>query len=183
MATGSETRIWDEPIYCGVDVGRTNDRFAVAKVGMVGDKFRLLHMDLEKNMPFSQQRSHLEDVFRMYPVKRMNIDRTGLGMQLSEEICETHPQTAFGKHFTRPLKEKLALNLLKLCEDNRLILPNDSALLAQLHSIKRKATATGITYDADRDSTGHADGFWALALAVDGLARGDGDGWTARVLS
>ncbi|HIE01370.1 MAG TPA: hypothetical protein EYP59_13940, partial [Thiotrichaceae bacterium] len=30
LATGSETRFWDGPVYVGCDVGRTNDRFAVA---------------------------------------------------------------------------------------------------------------------------------------------------------
>ena len=181
LATDNEIRIWADPVYCGVDVGRTNDRFAVANVGMVGANYRLLHMDLEKNLPFSEMRHLLDDVFRKYPVKRMNIDSTGLGMQLAEEVVKEHSGIAVGKHFSRPLKEKLALNLLKLCEDEQLILPNDPALLAQLHSIKKKATATGITYDADRDSTGHADGFWALALAVEGLSKRYSSGWGVAV--
>ncbi len=171
LANATETRFWDEPIYVGVDVGRTNDRFAIACVGEENDKFRLLHLELHKNLSFAGQRQVLESLFERYHVRRMEIDRTGLGMQLSEEVVNAHSGVAIGRHFTRQVKERLALNLLKLCEDKRLSLYNDSVLLTQLHAIKKKATASGITYDAQRDETGHADGFWALALAVDGLSR------------
>ena len=53
MKSGSEVRIWSDPIYSGVDVGRTNDRTVVVNIGI--DKtgtFRLLHY--EANMPFEQ---------------------------------------------------------------------------------------------------------------------------------
>ena len=56
----------------------------------------------------------LEDTFRMYNVKRMNIDSTGLGKQLAEQITTAHPYNVNAKTFSRPLKESLALNLLKL---------------------------------------------------------------------
>jgi phage FluMu gp28-like protein/transposase-like protein len=171
LASATETRFWDAPIYVGVDVGRTNDRFAVACVGKEEDGFRLLHLELHKSLSFAKQRQVLESLFERYHVKRMGIDRTGLGMQLSEEVVNAHPGVAVGRYFSRGFKERLALNLLKLCEDKRLVLYNDPVLLTQLHAVKKKATATGISYDADRDETGHADGFWALALAVEGLSR------------
>ena len=41
----------------------------------------------------------------------------------------------------------------------------------QLHSIKRKPTEKGFTYDADRnEQVKHADLFWALALSVQDFA-------------
>ncbi len=183
IATGSEVRIWDGQIYCGVDVGRTNDKTAVVNIGIIEDgTFRLLHYEAKKNMPFEQQRMWLEDIFRMYNIVRMNIDETGIGKHLAEQLTTAHPRNAYAKHFTRELKEILALNLLKLCEDKQLILPNDLELLSQLHAVKKKSTPSGqITYDAARDESGHADLFWAVALAVDGLSKKDSSGWEVAV--
>jgi hypothetical protein len=39
-------------------------------------------------------------------------------------------------------------------------------LIADIHAIKRKAGAKGFLYDADRNEHGHADRYWALALAA-----------------
>lgn len=172
LATTEETRFWDGPVYTGVDVGRVNDRFCIANVGKNKDgTYRLLHLELHKNIPFPTMRALIEQTIARYNVCKLNIDRTGLGMQLAEEIVNAHPYIASGKHFSRQIKEKLALNILKLCEDKHLTFYNDPVLLSQLHAVKKHATATGITYDAQRDETGHADAFWALALAVNGLAR------------
>lgn len=173
LATVEETRFWDGPVYMGVDVGRVNDRFCIANVGQCDDgTYRLLHLELHKNINFPQMRGLIEQTMRRYNVKRCVIDRTGLGMQLAEDVVNAHPAIAQSKHFSRDVKEKLALNLLKLCEDKALGLYNDPVLLSQLHAVKKHATASGIKYDAQRDETGHADAFWALALAVGGLSKG-----------
>ena len=172
IATSSKTSHWDGQVYIGVDVGRKNDRFAIAIVGEPEkNHFRLLKLELYKNINFADQRQHLENIFNNFHVKRMIIDQTGIGMQLAEEIMTAHSDVTEGRWFTRKSKERMALGLLKLSEDKNLSIYNDSLLLAQLHAVKKKATATGITYDAERDSSGHGDGFWALALAVENLSR------------
>ena len=72
-------------------------------------------------------------------------------------------------------KSRLALNLLKLAEDRKLILPNDPGVLAQMHSVQKVISGQSIKYDADRDDDGHGDLFWAVALAADGRSgRGGG---------
>jgi phage FluMu gp28-like protein len=173
LATEEETRFWDGPVYMGVDVGRVNDRFCIANVGRCDDgSYRLLHLELHKNINFPHMRGLIEQTLQRYEVKRCTIDRTGLGMQLAEDVVNAHPSIAQSKHFSREVKEKLALNLLKLCEDKQLRFYNDPALISQLHAVKKHATSTGIRYDAQRDETGHADAFWALALAVSGLSKG-----------
>jgi phage FluMu gp28-like protein len=46
------------------------------------------------------------------------------------------------------------------------VLPRDRELVAQMHSIRKHVTPAGrISFDAERDSKGHADRFWAVALA------------------
>ncbi len=169
-ATVDERRIWDGRIWAGADVGRTNDLFAVAVVGEEGIGYRLLHMDTHKNMPFAAQEAVLDKLYKNYHVARLVIDRTGIGAQLAENISLRH-ETAEGRWFSRQSKERWALNLLKLFEDKRLVIPNNPVLISQLHAVKKKATQSGITYDAARDESGHADAFWALALSVEWLAK------------
>jgi phage FluMu gp28-like protein len=46
-------------------------------------------------------------------------------------------------------------------------IPSDEHITADLRSIKKENTAAGnIRFAADRGKNGHADRFWALALAI-----------------
>jgi hypothetical protein len=45
-------------------------------------------------------------------------------------------------------------------------LPRQRELVAQIHSIKRRVSASGnVSFDAERTKNAHADRFWAVALA------------------
>ena len=173
----------------GVDVGRINDRTAVALIGQEFarkkwfEKFALLHFESHKGLPFHHQKSVIQDVDSRFDVENWKVDKTGLGMQLAEELTTQSPERFEGVWFSAGRKQRLALNLLKLCEDKKLILPNDPAVLAQLHAVKKFTSGTSIKYDADRTEDGHADLFWAIALAADGRAKaGGGSGLGVEVL-
>ncbi|MEG9884168.1 MAG: terminase family protein [Hyphomicrobiales bacterium] len=182
---------YDGPVFIGVDVGRINDRTAIAvirgedKPDKDGKpRYRLMYVDEIKAKTFAAQRAHLKALHTTFDVARMRIDRTGLGMQLAEEMTCAYPATTNGVHFTTIRKERLALNLLRLMESGRLTIPRDPALFAQLHAVKRSAAAGGVRYDAARDERGHADAFWGVALAADNLSRRDpiGNGYQVEVL-
>jgi len=61
----------------------------------------------------------------------------------------------------------LAPDLEILFQRNAIALPRDRELVGQIHSIKRGVLASGrVSFDAERNTRGgHADGFWAIALA------------------
>lgn len=165
----------------GVDVGRINDRTAIALVGQEalgrkwGDRFALVHHEMHKGLPFAAQKSTVLGVDARHHVEGWKIDKTGLGMQLAEELQTAHPERFEGVWFSAQRKSRLALNLLKLAEDRKLILPNDPGVLAQMHSVQKVISGQSIKYDADRDDDGHGDLFWAVALAADGRSgRGGG---------
>lgn len=162
----------------GVDVGRTGHRFAVALLGQeqrgegdFSDRFVLRHHELRKGLPFAAQRQTVLDLDSRHTIEAWRIDRTGLGMQLAEELTALLSPRAVGVHFDQGKKQRMALNLLKLAEDKRLVLPNDPEVLANLHSVQKIATASGLRYDAPSDDSGHGDLFWALAMAADGRAK------------
>ena len=55
-----------------------------------------------------------------------------------------------------------------MLEDHGFLIPIDQDVSRSLHSVQKTRTSTGLSrFDAERsDATGHADHFWAAALAV-----------------
>jgi len=163
------------PLYLGMDIGRKRDLSVITLVEQVGDVFwmRLL-VELEKAR-FREQR---EVLFALLPhVRRACIDATGLGMQLAEEA-----QERFGTYrveavtFTPLVKEELAVTMLRRFQDRAVRVPPSQRLRHDLHSVRKYVTAAGnVRYDAERtEGLGHADRFWALALALHAGARPGG---------
>jgi phage FluMu gp28-like protein len=161
-------------LQAGVDVGRINDRTAIALIGQKLerekwlDQFALTHHEMHQGMPFAQQKATITTLDDRMDIEKWRIDKTGLGFQLSEELETAAPARFEGVWFSAQRKAKLALNLLKLCEEKRLLLPNDPTVLAQMHSVKKIISGEKIKYDAARGDDGHGDLFWAVALAADG---------------
>lgn len=89
------------------------------------------------------------------------------------QIAET-AQRDFGKYrvetvmFTNKSKEEMAYNLRTNFEDKSVFIPSDHDIREDIHSIRRISTKAGnIRFDADTSEVnGHADRFWALALAL-----------------
>ena len=166
----------------GIDVGRINDRTAIALVGQEAngkkwnDRFALIHHEMHKGLPFDAQKARIHEVDGRFDIEGWKIDKTGMGMQLAEELHSAAPERFEGVWFSVQRKAKLALNMLKLAEERRLLLPNDPDVLAQLHSIQKIASGTAIKYDAERNDDGHGDLFWAVALAADGRGKPGGAG-------
>lgn len=161
----------------GVDIGRTAHRFAVALIGQeigqtgLTDRFVLRHTQISKGLSFADQEAAVVDWDQRFAIEQWAIDRTGLGMDLAERLTKRLAPRAIGVHFDAGRKQRMALNLLKLAEDRRLILPNDPDVLANLHSVQKIVTANGVRYDAPNDEQGHGDLFWAVALAAEGKAK------------
>jgi phage FluMu gp28-like protein len=69
--------------------------------------------------------------------------------------------------FTGPIKERLAVETKRCFEERLLRVPESRSIRRAVQSVKRFVTATGnLRFDAARTEKGHADEFWALALAV-----------------
>ena len=104
----------------------------------------------------------------MADMRRVCIDATGLGIG-----CADDAQKQFGKYriepvtFTQRIKEELAYPVRSAFEDKKLRIPFDPDIRADLRSVTKVTTPTGnIRFTAERSKDGHADRFWALALAI-----------------
>ncbi|MGI0014235.1 MAG: hypothetical protein ACREBU_12460, partial [Nitrososphaera sp.] len=103
-----------------------------------------------------------------FRIQRCALDASGLGAMLAEELAAKWGARVEPVVFTAAIKEALAVRVKRLLEERRLKIPYDPAIRAALGSVKRYVTAAGnVRFDAERtDLSGHADHFWALALAL-----------------
>jgi phage FluMu gp28-like protein/transposase len=152
-------------LFSGFDIARTRDRSALAVLVARAKGYELANVETLVRASFDNQRDYLKGFMNSYPLAQMAIDKTGIGIDISETIQKLYKQRVKGVHFTAIAKESMALNLKKMFEDKMLLIPNDPLLIADIHSIKRRAGQKGFLYDSDRNIHGHADRFWALALA------------------
>ena len=155
-------------LYLGVDVGRKKDLSCFWLNELSGGRHLCRRLITMQNAKFSHQEEVLYRLLALPGMRRCCIDATGLGMQLAERA-----QERFGKyhvegiHFSGPVKEDLAYPVKAAFEDLNLRIPFDRNLQADLRAIKKETTAAGnIRFSADRSGNGHADRFWALALAL-----------------
>ena len=153
-------------LFSGYDIGRSAHRSALAALALYEKRYELAVMDILAKASFDEQRLHLWSFMDSKPLAQLRIDRTGIGMDLAEGMVKKYRQRVMGIHFTATQKESMALNLKKMFEDGIITIPNDPLLIADIHSIKRKAGARGFLYDSKQNEHGHADRFWALALAA-----------------
>lgn len=152
--------------FAGMDIARRRDLTVIWIVDKDGDNRRLTkRMIVLKNTPFNEQEKIGDDVAQR--VGRFAIDETGLGMMLAENLARKHGSKIIPVTFTVAEKEDLAVRMKRSLEDRTFLLPADTRVRAAFHSIKRLPSSGGhFRYDADRSElTGHADFFWAAALA------------------
>lgn len=163
-------------LYVGVDIGRKKDFTVIWVNSLEGGRHFCRRLILLRNMKFSAQEKILYRILALPEMRRCCIDASGLGMQLAENAADH-----FGTYrvepvqFTGPVKEELAYPVKAAFEDLNLRIPFDRDLQSDLRAIKKETTAAGnIRFSADRSENGHADRFWALALALHAAAHTGG---------
>jgi phage FluMu gp28-like protein len=162
----------------GVDVGRDHDLTSIwINQRVAGVHLTRYRVDLQ-NAPFNEQERVLYELLELPGLRRVCMDNTGIGRQMVERA-----QQRFGEYkveavtFSGPVKEELAYPVKAAFEDRTVRIPNDAKIRADLRSIKKETTAAGnIRFTADRGKNGHADRFWALALALHAGKPG-GESW------
>jgi len=161
-------------LYAGVDIGRRHDLTVIWIIEAVGDVAWTREVIVLAKTKFSIQQELLFSVLRRRGVRRCCIDETGLGMQLAENAADAFPAVVEPVTLSARTKEALASALRSEFEDRLLRIPVDNDIRSDLHSVKRTVTAAGnIRFDAERTDDGHADRFWALALAREAWKGGE----------
>lgn len=154
-------------LYLGMDIGRRRDLTVIWMDEQRARRSHAVAILALARAPFYQQWFILQTLLSHPRVRRFCGDQSGLGMNLVENASLKFGAKVEGIDFTQANKEALATNLKQSLEDHRRVFPADRTVRESLHSVKRYATATGhFRFDAERtDEIGHADHFWAAALA------------------
>ncbi|WP_419738328.1 hypothetical protein [Ruegeria sp.] len=161
------------PCYIGVDVARRRDLWVAAVLEDDGGTLWLREIVTLDNKTFAEQRAEMRRLARAHRPLRILVDQTGMGEAVVEQYQEDHGAlTVEGVLLSAARKLDVAGALREAFEDRRIRIPADPALWDDLHSVRAEPSASGAPrLVADRkDSDGHADRFWALALAAFGAA-------------
>lgn len=156
------------PLTAGIDVGRKHDRFVLWLDEHVGGIAFTRLLLVFKNRTFSAMEADVWPVLALPNLRRCCIDNTGLGIQFAERA-----QERFGKYrieavtFTGPVKEELAYPVRASLEDRTCRLPDLPEVFSHFRAIRKETTAAGnVRFAAEANEGGHADLFWAKALAA-----------------
>ncbi len=152
-------------LVAGFDVGRTRDRSELSVFDEVDGDFTCVYSRSFGQVAFAEQEGELRRLLNTVPIARLSIDRTGIGMNLAENLEREFPQVV-AENFTNESKERWATDFKILLQRRAVRLPRHRDIVAQIHSIKRRVLASGkVSFDAEKTRSGHADKFWAIALA------------------
>ncbi len=162
-------------LYAGVDIGRKKDLTVLWVVEKLGDVLYTRHVETLRNMSKPNQEKVIWPWLER--CRKSCIDATGLGIGWNDDA-----QRRFGKYkvegvtFTSSVKEALAYPVRSRMEERRLRIPFSKEIRADLRSVTKQVTAAGnIRFTAERTPDGHADRFWALALAIEAAAGVSGE--------
>jgi phage FluMu gp28-like protein len=151
-----------------MDIGRKHDLSVLWLVERVGDVFWTRWVLELSKVIFREQLAALKTALRHPALVRCCIDSTGIGAMLAEEA-----QLEFGQYkveqvtFTNAVKIELGMPLLAAVQDRAVRIPALPAIREDLHKIRKTTTAANnVRLEAESDDAGHADRFWALALAL-----------------
>jgi phage FluMu gp28-like protein len=180
--------------FLGIDIGRHHDRtvFWLDEVQVPGAGFQVpgfspdtwhLAPDTScisiarlvrsfREVPFDEQLAFARELLSLRRgdgqplVRRASIDSTGMGAPLAETLAREFGPRLEPVVFTPAVKEDLAYRTKRRLENHLSLLPDTREIRRAFSAVKRLVTPSGnLRFDADRTEAGHADEFWAKALA------------------
>jgi phage FluMu gp28-like protein len=152
----------------GFDVGRHHDLSELTFIGKSTTNQLPYRLGISlRGVEYDDQQSVAQKALRVLPITQMLIDQNGIGNQLAEDLHKEFGERAQGVDFTNPNKELWAVEIKLQMQRGQVPIPLERDLAYQIHSIKKRvSSAKNNVFDAERTNQGHADKFWALALAV-----------------
>ena len=161
------------PAFIGNDIARSKHLWVASALELVADVAWAREIAILRNERFAVHDEVLDEMVERYRAVRIAMDQTGMGMKPVEDAQGRYGELRVeGVMFSPATKLAMATALRRRFEDRTIRIPQgDVALRADLHSVQKIAGPTGIRLLADDKVDGHADRFWALALAA-GAAEG-----------
>lgn len=175
-------------LYLGQDVGREKDLSVQWVLEKVGHTYRTIGVLVMRQMRLPAQKEQLKRVLTLPNFAGAEMDMTGLGLGLVEfaqddpdvngtlihgvNFASTEPVNDYikmsgRKAETARVTEIMATDLVEAFEDRLVEIPASPEIRDDLRKPEKITSPGGqVSIAASRDGAGHADMFWALALAV-----------------
>lgn len=125
-----------------------------------------------ENTPFAEQLQAARELLARQGadggplIRRACIDATGMGAPLAESLAREFGPRVEPVVFTAAVKEDLAFRTKRRMEARLTLLPDTRDIRRAFSAVKKFITPSGnLRFDAVRTEAGHADEFWAKALA------------------
>jgi phage FluMu gp28-like protein len=153
--------------YLGRDIARRRDGQILWGFEMVGDVFWLRDRWEGVGQTFEAQADAADAMIKQRRMMAYWLDQGGMGEQPVEEARRRYGSSRVeGQLLQGANRLDIALSLATRFEQQRIRIPADPVIRADLLAIKRIPTAGGgVRIGDDPDGTIHADRFWAAALA------------------
>jgi len=174
-------------LEAGQDFGRNRDLSVIWVIERLGQLRKTIAILRMQNMRTPAQQRQADMVCAMPKFARYELDMTGNGLGLTEYLQEKWGTWRInGVNFatTRPVNDKLmaegrkaptakvteimATEMVAVFEDRSIEIPAEQELRDDLRKPEKIVSPGGrVSIAATRDDAGHADHFWALALAIE----------------
>jgi len=168
LSTYPEQALQKQHIYIGgLDIGRTHDLTAlIIMEKTLENQYKMIYKKTMKNTPYKEQYQQINYILSNYHFSDFWVDESGIGNEMAEKLKHNHRARTIS--FNNENKQEMVNNLKTLMQNDKIQIPDDIQLINSIRAIKRIYTPSNyLRFDSDRDSEiGHADLFWALALAV-----------------
>ncbi len=154
-----------ESLYAGWDIARNRDLSVIWLSELVGEITWTRGVIEMRNVSTPEQLRRARALLPM--VRRMTIDRSGMGLVIAEQLDQEFPGKVEGIQFTQPTKEALAVYARRRMEEMKVRIPDEDNIRAAFHSVKKTQNLVGQSrFDTEHDAQfGHADHWWAFCLA------------------
>jgi phage FluMu gp28-like protein len=154
-------------VALGWDYAIRQDLSVVWALGVQGDSWVTLGLLVMWQETPRVQRELVNTLMECPNVDRIAIDATGPGLAPAEEFLEQWGGFRVeGLQFSNMVKNRIAGLVRHRMQLGELSIPDDDAVAEDLHAVQKEVMAGGnIRLRAVHGKDGHADRFWALALA------------------
>ena len=151
----------------GNDIARRRHLAVLWVLELVGDVAWTREVVELQNASFAVQDAALDELVERYHPTQIAMDQTGMGEKPVEYAGRRYgTQRVEGVVMTPANRLELAGALKRRVEDTAMRIPQSTAICQDPHAVRRAAGPTGAPrLVASDDTDGHADRFWAAALA------------------
>lgn len=153
-------------LFLGIDIGRKKDRTVMWLVEKLADVLITRAVIVLERTPFRVQ-FEMACSLMDHGVRRGCVDSTGIGAQIGEDLVVKYGGRVEAVEFNIANKEAMATGFKTRFENRTVRIPAANFIRRACNAVKRYTSPTGhFRFDAVRTEAGHADEFWAGALAA-----------------